>query len=129
MGEIVQRLRITVNGRAYDVLVEDLGAEAPTAAVSAAASAAAPFADPVPASAASPPPSAAAGEVRAPMPGVVSEIRVRVGQAVEAGDALLILEAMKMDNEIPAPAGGTVREVRVGRGDQVAAQQVLVILG
>ncbi len=122
MGEIVQRLRITVNGRAYDVLVEDLGAEAPAAAVSVPASASGPVVDPLPR-------SAAAGEVRAPMPGVVSEIRVRVGQAVEAGDALLILEAMKMDNEIPAPVGGTVREVRVGRGDQVAAQQVLVLLG
>ena len=63
------------------------------------------------------------------MPGVVSEVRARVGAQVAAGDVLLILEAMKMDNEIAAPNGGTVREVRVSRGEQVALQQVLVVLG
>ena len=128
MAEIVQRLRIRFNGRTYDVEVEELGPEASPAVASAAAVPAA--AVPLPEIAAAPVVAAGGGpgEVRAPMPGVVSEVRARVGQAVAAGDALLILEAMKMDNEIAASAAGTVREVRVARGEQVSAQQVLVVL-
>lgn len=121
----MQRLRIRVNGHAYDVEVEELGA-----AEAAPAGPPAPQAPPASVPARAPESSAGApGEVRAPMPGVVSEVRARIGQQVAAGDVVLILEAMKMDNEIPAPIAGTVREVRVGRGEQVTAQQVLVVLG
>ena len=122
VGQNVQRLRITFNGRSYDVTVEDLDAPAPAPASPAVAA-------PVAAASVPPIPAAGGGEVRSPMPGVVSAVSVRVGQAVAAGDVLLVLEAMKMDNEIPAPAAGTVREIRVARGDQVAAQQVLLVLG
>lgn len=117
-----------MNGRTYDVEVEDLGTEPSPVAMAAAPAAATTAAAAEPAA----PPTVtggAPGEVRAPMPGVVSEVRVRVGQPIAAGDVLLILEAMKMDNEIPAPSGGTVREIRVARGEQVSAQQLLVVLG
>ena len=64
----------------------------------------------------------------APLPGVVTEVRVAPGQAVAAGEVVVVLEAMKMDNDILAPRAGTVRDVRVDRGDQVASRQVLVVL-
>ncbi len=64
----------------------------------------------------------------APLPGVVLELRVVEGDRVEAGEVLLILEAMKMENEVTAPVAGTVREVRVDRGSAVNVGDVLVVL-
>lgn len=125
MGQIVHRLRITINGHVYEATVEDLdeapGAPAPPppgAGRSAARRAAAPSAA-----------AAAPGEVRAPLPGIVAEIKVQVGQQVEAGDVLLVLEAMKMDNEIHAPRAGRVSALKVARGEQVASGQVLAVVG
>ena len=66
--------------------------------------------------------------VVAPMPGKIVKILAAVGQAVPAGAPLLVLEAMKMQNEIPAPAAGVVREVRVQEGQSVLASDVLVVL-
>lgn len=139
MGAIVHRLRITINGHAYDVTVEDLeAAAAAPAAVAEPGGTAAPLAiRPVgteaaaglPPRVAAPGGAPAPGEVRAPLPGVVIELKVQVGQQVTAGQVLLVLEAMKMDNEIAAPRGGSVREVRVGKGEQVAADQVLLVVG
>lgn len=122
MAQIVHRLRVTVNGHEYDVTVEDQGtaASASPAAPPAAAPAAA-----VPASDA----AAGAGEVCAPLPGVIADVKVKAGQNVERGQVLLVLEAMKMENEVTAPAAGTIRSVRVERGDQVAAKQVLLVMG
>ncbi len=71
-------------------------------------------------------PAAAASIVAAPMPGVVLEVRVRVGEAVRRGDALLVLEAMKMRNTIRAPRDGTVVEVVVEAGRPVGAGEPLV---
>ena len=65
----------------------------------------------------------------APMPGKIIEVKVAVGQAVKAGDTLLILEAMKMQNEIAAPADGTVKAVNVSAGQSVKVRESLVILG
>ncbi len=59
------------------------------------------------------------GVITAPLPGVISDVRVKVGDRVEAGAVLLVMEAMKMDNEIYAPIGGVVREIHVGVGQQV----------
>jgi len=75
--------------------------------------------------------AAGAGEqsVDAPMPGKIIEVKVSVGQAVKAGDTLLILEAMKMQNEIAAPADGTVKAVNVSAGQSVKVRDALVILG
>ena len=134
----MNRYKVTVNGTAYDVLVEDMGgvqaAYAPVAQPSAPAVApaapvaAAPQPAPVPAAAPAPAP-AGASVVEAPMPGKILKISVAVGASVSSGDVLLILEAMKMENEISAPAGGTVREIRAREGDSVNTGDVLVVLG
>lgn len=138
----MNRYKVTVNGTAYDVLVEDMGgtqaayapvAQPAPAVIPAAAPVAAP--QPVPAPvAATPAPApapapAGASVVEAPMPGKILKISVAVGASVVSGDVLLILEAMKMENEISAPAGGTVREIRAREGDSVNTGDVLVVLG
>lgn len=120
---------ITVNGTPYNVTVEDAnGSAAPVAA--APAPAAAPASAPAPAPAAAPAAPAAAGSVSvdAPMPGNILDIKVSNGVSVKAGDVLLILEAMKMENEIVAPQDGTVASVNVNKGDTVEAGQTLVSL-
>ena len=123
-------MRITLNGRAYEVTVEELGPELAAAPTGTPVSAAVPEPSPVAAPPAAAPPAAAGGgtAVLAPLPGVVTEVRVAPGQAVAAGEVVVVLEAMKMDNDILAPRAGTVRDVRVDRGDQVASRQVLVVL-
>jgi len=67
-------------------------------------------------------------EVRAPMPGNIMEILVKVGDAVKADDEILILEAMKMENPIYAPEDGVVKEINVKEKDSVEAEQLLVVL-
>ncbi|MBE9580989.1 MAG: biotin/lipoyl-binding protein [Proteobacteria bacterium] len=69
-----------------------------------------------------------AGQVLAPMPGLILEVMVSVGDSVAAGTPVVKMEAMKMENEIPAPAGGTVKELRVKVGDQVSTDDVLVVI-
>ncbi len=138
----MNRYKVTVNGTAYDVLVEDMGAAqasyAPVAQTPAVVPAAAPVAAPQPAPVAAPAPTpapapaampAGASVIEAPMPGKILKISVAVGASVVSGDVLLILEAMKMENEISAPAGGTVREIRAREGDSVNTGDVLVVLG
>ncbi len=68
------------------------------------------------------------GLIAAPMPGKIVEIKVKVGDAVEKGQALVVIEAMKMQNELPAPLTGIVQEVSVGAGDAVEADQKLVVV-
>lgn len=72
---------------------------------------------------------AGAGEVKAPMPGLVLRVHVAPGQRVAAGEGLVVLEAMKMENQIKAPAAGVVEAVRVGAGTAVEKGQVLLVLG
>ena len=123
---------ITVNGTPYNVTVEDAnGSAAPVAA--APAPEAAPTSAPAPAPAAAPaapaaPAAAGSVSVDAPMPGNILDIKVSNGASVKAGDVLLILEAMKMENEIVAPQDGTVASVNVNKGDTVEAGQTLVSL-
>lgn len=69
-----------------------------------------------------------AGAVRSVMPGIVQQVLVSVGDAVEAGQALLIMEAMKMENEVRAEAAGKVSEVLVSEGDTVEADQLLLVV-
>jgi biotin carboxyl carrier protein len=71
---------------------------------------------------------ASAEGVRAPMPGKVLEVFVEPGDKVDAGDVVLILEAMKMENELKSPRKGTIKSVNVKKGDPVAGQQLLVVL-
>lgn len=117
---------ITVNGVAYSVSVEETSAgAAPVAA--APAPAAAPKAAPAPAAKKAAPAGAqGAVTVKAPMPGNILDVKVKVGDTVKAGDNLIILEAMKMENEIVAPKDGTVAAINVNKGDTVNSGDVLV---
>lgn len=129
----MKKYTITVNGTAYEVEVEEAGvvASAPKAALKAApapAAAPAPKAAPAPAPKAAAPVAAGATTVSAPMPGKVLSVNVKAGDAVKSGDVLLILEAMKMQNEIMAPADGTVSDVRVSAGQTVATGDVMIVL-
>ena len=118
----MRKFSITVNGQTYEVEVEELGAvSAPAAPVAPVAPAAPAPVAAAPAPKAAPKPAAkpaAAGSVSvtAPMPGNINAVRVTVGQAVKKGDDLVILEAMKMENEIKAPSDGTVASVNVTKG-------------
>lgn len=126
---VVKKFNITVNGNAYEVEIEEVKAAAPVAAApKAAPTAAAPAPKAAPAAAAAAP---AAGDntVTAPMPGKIVKLVASVGQAVNAGDVLLILEAMKMQNEITAPAAGTVKSFAVNAGDSVKPGQTMVVIG
>ena len=116
---------ITVNGVAYSVSVEETAAGA--APVAAPAAPAAPKAPAAPApKAAAPAGAAGAVTVKAPMPGNILDVKVAAGASVKAGDVLVILEAMKMENEIVAPQDGTVASVNVNKGDTVNSGDVLV---
>ncbi len=111
--------KVTVNGTAYEITLEAIDA----ADVKAAPAPAAPVAAPAPAAA--PAAAPAGGEsVNAPMPGNILEIKVANGAAVKKGDVLIILEAMKMENEIVAPCDGTVNVV-VTKGAAVETGAVL----
>ena len=115
---------ITVNGVAYSVSVEETAAGAAPVTAAPVAAPAAPKAAPAPAAA----PKAAAGAVtvKAPMPGNILDVKVAAGASVKAGDVLVILEAMKMENEIVAPQDGTVASINVNKGDTVNSGDVLV---
>ena len=132
----MKKFKVTVNGKSYEVDVEELGTAAPAAPVTPApAPVAATSPAPAPASAASPATQAApkgpipdsAVVVKAPMPGKISAIKQENG-SVTRGSVILVLEAMKMQNDIPAPQDGTLTEVRVAVGDNVKTGDVLAVI-
>ena len=117
---------ITVNGTAYSVTVEEgTGSAAPVAAAPVAAPKAAPAPAP---KAAAPAPAAGGTEVTASVPGKVFKVEASVGQAVKAGDAIVILEAMKMEIPVVAPVDGTVASINVTAGDAVENGDVLATM-
>lgn len=133
MGEyLVKKFNITVNGNSYEVEIEEVkGGAAPVAAAPAPVAAPAPKVA-APAPKAAPAPAAApagASTIAAPMPGKIVKVIATVGQAVNAGDVVLILEAMKMQNEITAPAAGTVQAINVEAGQSVKVGEAMVVLG
>ena len=131
----MRQFNITVNGVAYQVSVEEVGAAAPVAAPVAptpapAPVAAAPVAAPAPAAAPAAPVAVAGGEkVSSPMPGTILDIKVNQGDAVKKGTALMILEAMKMENEIMSPCDGTVKQIGVSKGASVNSGDLLAVIG
>ena len=111
---------ITVNGTAYEVTVEEGTGTGAAPVVKSAAPVAAP----------KPVASGAAGAVKvnAPMPGKILAVKANAGQAVKKGDVIIVLEAMKMENDIVAPQDGTIASVSCAVGDQVEAGALLASL-
>ena len=113
----MKKYRVNVNGTVYEVELEEL----------TGAPAAAPVAAPAPSAAAAP---AADGEkVTSPMPGTILSVNVAAGDAVKRGQVLMILEAMKMENEIMCPCDGTVASVSVTKGAAVESGTLLCTIG
>ncbi len=113
---------VTVNGKAYDVEIVGQAPKKITPVAKPAAPAAKPAAAPAAAAATPAAPAAAPGEgtpFKAPLPGTINDIKVAVGQTVNVGDVVLILEAMKMENEITAEKAGTITSITVNKGDSV----------
>ena len=130
------KYKVTLNGRTYEVEVEagkamllsEYEAVAPAPATAAPAAAAAPVAAPAAAPAA--PVVTGSGEaINAPMPGNILKVNVKAGDAVKSGTVLVVLEAMKMENEIMAPKDGSVTQVLVSKGSTVDTGAPLVVIG
>ena len=106
----MKKYRVNVNGSLYEIEVEEMDASAVSAA---------------PAAPAAPKAPAAGAQVKAPMPGNILDVKVQAGQAVKKGDVLVILEAMKMENEIQAPCDGKITGMNVRKGDTVETQALI----
>ena len=111
----MKKYRVNVNGSIYEVEIEEMSAPA-----TMSAPAAAPKAAPAP---------AGGNAVKAPMPGTILDVKVQNGQRVKKGQVLVILEAMKMENEIQAPCDGTVSGLNVRKGDSVETQALICSIG
>ena len=131
---MLKKYKISVDGKSYEVEVEDVASGASsnvrTAPAAAPAAASAPETAAAPQVSATKPVSAPTdikGEIlRAPMPGTILSVAASVGQAVKRGDILLVLEAMKMENEIVAHIDGTISGIYVQKGSTVNAGDTLV---
>ena len=122
----MRTFNVTVNGQTYEVSVEEVtGGAAPARAAAPAAPKAAPKA----ATKAAPKAVAGAGTpIKAPMPGTILDVKVKVGDTVKNGQAVCVLEAMKMENEIPATKDGKITSVLASKGSSVNTGDVLVTI-
>lgn len=114
----MKKYRVTVNGTAYEIELEELTGAAPAPAAAAAA--------PAPAPAAAAP--AGGEQVTSPMPGTILSINVAAGDTVKRGQVLMILEAMKMENEIMCPCDGKVASVNTSKGSSVESGTLLCVI-
>ena len=130
------KYKVTLNGRTYEIevehgkamLLDEYEAIAP-APVAAAPVAAAPVAAAAAPAAAAPVAVGAGEQVTAPMPGNILKVNVNVGDKVKEGQVLVVLEAMKMENEIMAPCAGTVKQILVTKGATVDTGSAMVVIG
>ena len=109
----MKKYRVTVNGTAYEIELEELTGAAPAAATAAPAPAAAP---------------AGGEQVTSPMPGTILSINVAAGDAVKRGQVLMVLEAMKMENEIMCPCDGKIASVNTSKGASVESGTLLCVI-
>ena len=116
----MKKYRVNVNGTVYEVELEDITGSAPAAA---------PVAAPAAAPAAPAAPAGAGEKIAAPMPGNILAVNVNVGDSVKKGQVLMILEAMKMENEIMCPCDGKVTSVNVSKGSTVETGTLLCCIG
>lgn len=133
----MRKFNISVNGKSYEVEVEEIGG-ASTPSYSTPAVPVAPAAPVAPVTPAAPAassapvtaPSGTAGstKIESPMPGTILSINVNVGDTVEAGQAIIILEAMKMENEIVAPKAGKITSVNTTKGSSVNSGDLLATM-
>ena len=131
------KYKVTLNGRTYEVeveagkamLLDEYEAIAPAPAAAAPVAAAAPAAAAPAAAPAAPAVTGAGDPVNAPMPGNILKGNVKAGDKVKSGTVLVVLEAMKMENEIMAPKDGTVTQVLVSKGSTVDTGAPLVVIG
>ena len=114
----MKKYRVTVNGTAYEIELEELTGAAPAAAPAAATA-------PAPAAAAAP---AGGEQVTSPMPGTILSVNVAAGDAVKRGQVLMNLEAMKMENEIMCPCDGKVVSVNTSKGAAVESGTLLCVI-
>lgn len=136
------KYNVTLNGKIYEVDVTETDAivtgisQVPVMAAAPVAPVAAPVAAPAPVEAAPEAPAAPAApvavadgtQIKAPMPGTVLAVKKSVGDAVKAGDVVLVLEAMKMENDIVAPCDGTVKSINAPKGSTVNTDDVLAVI-
>ena len=116
----MKKYRVTVNGTAYEIELEELTGAAPAPAAATAAPA------PAPAPAAAAP--AGGEQVTSPMPGTILSINVAAGDTVKRGQVLMILEAMKMENEIMCPCDGKIASVNTSKGASVESGTLLCVI-
>ena len=124
---------VTLNGKNYEVEVEETDAVITSITDAVQASPAPQTAPetpvPAPVAPAAPVATVEGTQILSPMPGIILSVNVSAGQAVKAGDVLLVLEAMKMENEIVAPSNGVVRQVLVQKGASVDTDDILIDIG
>ena len=113
----MKKYKVTVNGTAYEIELEELTGAAPAAATAAPV--------PTPAPAAAP---AGGEQVTSPMPGTILSINVAAGDAVKRGQVLMVLEAMKMENEIMCPCDGKIASVNTSKGASVESGTLLCVI-
>ena len=133
----MKKYKVYVNGEPFEVMVEEIGG--PASAISPVVKSVQPQTTTIETKdipAVSPPPAAKKAEqkpgngfpIAAPMPGVVLDVKVKEGDTVSEGDTLLILEAMKMENEVTAPASGTVKNIQVANGANVNTGDLMLVI-
>lgn len=125
----MKKFNIKVNGKAYEVEVEEVGSSAPSFSSPAAPAVSAPVNETKSAPAPAPAPvNAGSSSIKAPMPGTINAVKVTAGESIKKGQVVAVLEAMKMENEIMAPEDAVVASVTVSQGQSVNTGDVIVTL-